>query len=62
MAEPIIRVEARDLELGDTATQNLRPGQFVVVCAEPLYVAEEQRYLNGTVVITLKRRPAGGAR
>lgn len=53
---PIIRVTARDLELGDEGVQELKPGQFVVVCAEPLYVAHEQRHPNGTVVVTLKRR------
>jgi hypothetical protein len=56
MSQPIIRVTARDLELGDEGTKELRSGQFVVVCAEPLYVAHEQRHQNGTVVITLKRR------
>jgi hypothetical protein len=57
---PIIRVTARDLELGDEGVKELRPGQFVVICAEPLYVAHEQRHRNGTVVITLKRREGGG--
>ncbi len=56
ISEPIIRVTARDLELGDEGIQDLRPGQFVVVCAEPLYVADEQRNQNGAVVVTLKRR------
>jgi len=57
-ADPIIRVTARDLELGDEGVQELKAGQFVVVCAEPLYVAHEQRSQNGTVVVTLKRRDA----
>ena len=56
MSQPIIRVTARDLELGDEGRTELKPGQFVVVCAEPLYVAREQRHQNGTVVVTLKRR------
>lgn len=56
--QPVIRVTARDLELGDQDVHELKPGQHVVVCAEPMYVAREQRNLNGTVVITLKRRPA----
>lgn len=56
MNNPIIRVTARDLELGDQDVKDLSPGQFVVVCAEPLYVAREQRSQNGTVVVTLKRR------
>lgn len=56
MTRPTIRVTARDLDLGDQDTKELSPGQFVVVCAEPLYVAHEQRHQNGTVVVTLKRR------
>jgi hypothetical protein len=55
-SESIIRVTARDLELGDEGVQELTAGQFVVVCAEPLYVAQEQVHGNGTVVVTLKRR------
>lgn len=49
---------AQDLELGDRGVKELAAGQFIVVCAEPLYVAHEQRHQNGTVVITLKRREA----
>lgn len=56
--DPIIRVTARDLELGDEGVEYLKPGQFVVTCAEPLYVAHEQHSQNGTVVVTLKRRDA----
>lgn len=58
MSEPIIRVTARDLELGDQDVKELKAGEYVVVCAEPMMVAHEQRHPNGTVVITLKRRPA----
>lgn len=58
MTKPIIRVTARDLELADEDVAELKPGQYVVVCAEPLYVAGEQRHQNGTVVVTLKRRVA----
>lgn len=54
--KPIVRVTALDLELGDQATQDLKPGMYVVVCADPIHVAHEQRHQNGTVVITLKRR------
>jgi hypothetical protein len=56
VSRPIIRVTARDLDLGDQNAVELKPGQYVVVCAEPLYTAHEQRSQNGTVVITLKRR------
>lgn len=54
--QPTIRVTARDLELGDEGVQDLKPGQYVVVCAEPIYVAREDWHQNGTVVLTLKRR------
>ena len=54
--KPLIRVVAEDLELGDKGRSDLAAGQFVVVCAEPLYVAHEQRHPNGTVTLTLKRR------
>lgn len=56
MTSPIIRVTARDIELGDQGVVELKPGQYTVVCAEPLYVAHEHRHQNGTVVVTLKRR------
>lgn len=56
MSAPIIRVTVKDLELGDEDVANLKAGQFVVICAEPLYVAHEQNHINGTVVLTLKRR------
>ncbi len=55
---PAIRVTARDLDLGDQDVKELKPGQYVVVCAEPMHVFREDRHHNGTVVITLKRRQA----
>lgn len=58
MSKPTIRVTARDLELGDQDVVDLSSGEYAVVCAEPMYVAHEQRSQNGTVVITLKRRTA----
>lgn len=56
ITEPIVRVTARDMQLGDEVVKDLRPGQFVVVCAEPMHVVHDQRYDDGTVLITLKRR------
>lgn len=52
----MIEVTAIDAERGEQDTVTLKPGQYVVTCAEPLYVAHEQRHANGTVVLTLKRR------
>jgi hypothetical protein len=62
VADPGILVVATDLATGDTSEVLLKPGQpgqpgqHVTICAEPLYVAHEQRHANGTVVLTLKRR------
>lgn len=53
---PIIRITARDLDSGEEGVQHLAAGQFVVVCAEPMHVLHEQRYDDGTVLITLKPR------
>lgn len=60
MNEPAgIRVTVEDLETGDTESVVLRPGQYVVTTASPMYIAGEQRYPGtGTVVLTLKRDPA----
>lgn len=52
-----IRVVATDLETGDTSEAILKPGQHVLVVAEPRYLASEQNHLNGTTVLTIKRRP-----
>lgn len=54
-----IRVTAEDLGTGEDGVVVLkagRRGQYVVICAEPMYVAHEQRYANGTVTLTLKHR------
>ncbi|WP_432050290.1 hypothetical protein [Verrucosispora sp. NA02020] len=56
MAAPIIRVTAEDIDSGEGSVAELESGGFVVICAEPMYVAHEQRHQNGTVVLTLKRR------
>ncbi len=54
--QPIKRVTVRDLDLGDQDVTELKPGQHLVVCAEPMYVHRDDSHPNGTVVITLKRR------
>jgi hypothetical protein len=51
-----IRVVATDLETGESGTQDLAPGKFVVICAEPAYVHYEQVHANGTSVVTIKQR------
>lgn len=60
MTQPITRVTAHNLESGSGKRVDLLPGQYAISCAEPLYVAREQVYDTGTVVITLKRRAQDG--
>lgn len=57
--DPGVRVVATDLLTGETQEVLLRPGQYVVTCAEPRYVAGEQRHGNGTITLTLKRHQGG---
>lgn len=56
MADPGICVIATDLTTGERGEASIKPGNFVCVCAEPLYVAGEQRYANGTIIVTLRTR------
>lgn len=51
-----IKVTATDLENGETSEAIIRPGQHVLICADPCYLDGEQHYGNGTVILTLKRR------
>lgn len=54
-----VRVVATDLTTGESSECVLRAGQrgqYVVITAAPMYVEHEQRYGNGTVVLTLKHR------
>ncbi len=56
-----IKVTAVDLQTQERSECTLRAGQrgqYVVITAEPMYVEHEQRYGNGTVVLTLKHREA----
>jgi hypothetical protein len=60
VAETIIRVTVEDIQLGDTQVAELIAGQYMVLCAEPMYLAGSQHHLNGTVQLTLKRRARHG--
>lgn len=51
-----IRVTAVDLETGETATQEIQPGNYVIVVASPCHVSAEQHYRTGTTQITLRGR------
>jgi hypothetical protein len=55
--QPIF-VSATDPETGDEHTELIEPGCYVVIPVEPMYLAHTQVHRNGTVVLTLKRRPA----
>lgn len=59
--ETLIRVSATDPETGETESTNVPPGGYVIVCAEGRQVASEQRYANGTIVVTTKRTEASDA-
>lgn len=51
-----IRVTAEDPETGDRQTSEVHPGDYCLIPVEPLFLAVVQKYGNGTVVLTLKRR------
>ena len=55
MAGPVV-VTATDPETGEVERQELQPGRYALVCAEPMYLAGKQVYANGTVQLTLRRR------
>lgn len=56
MSNKGIKVTAVDLETGETSEQILQPGNYCLTLTEPLYLDSGQRYANGTLVLTLKRR------
>ena len=49
-----IRVTALDLKTGDTETTEIEPGNYVLVCAEPAYIAHTTAHASGTHVLTVK--------
>jgi hypothetical protein len=59
------RVIVIDREDNDhTESVDVPPGDYCLVVTRPLRLVNEQRYANGTIVLTLKREerkePAGG--
>lgn len=56
-AQPI-HVTCTDPETGEQGHAEVKPGGYLVVCAEPAYVAHEQVHANGTRVVTIKKRDA----
>jgi len=51
---PVLRVTARDIDLGDEEVAEVPSGTYVILCTEPAHVASIQKHANGTVVITVK--------
>lgn len=49
-----IRVTVLDLETGDTEIAEIESGNYILVCAEPAYIAHTQAHGNGTHVLTVK--------
>lgn len=56
MSDTPIRVTCTDPVTGDVGHAEVKPGGYLVVCAEPAYVAHEQVHANGTRVVTIKKR------
>lgn len=55
MADPGATVRTTDLRDGSYEETHLDPGNYVIVCAPGCYIAHENVYSNGTVVVTIKR-------
>lgn len=49
-------VTCTDPDTGESGTAEVKPGGYLVICAEPAYVASEQVYANGTRIVTIKKR------
>ncbi len=54
-----IKITAKDMDSGETLEQEIQPGQYSLVVADPAYLANTQRYANGTIVLTIKKGPGG---
>lgn len=49
-----LRVVATDLETGETSEATIPDGSYVLLATAPCHLAHEQRYANGTRVLTVK--------
>lgn len=54
-SDPGATVRTTDLGDGTFEEAHLRANNYVIVCGPGMYVAHEQLFANGTVVLTLKR-------
>lgn len=57
-----VKVTAYDPVTGDTQTAELRPDDHIVLCGEDVEIAAYQRYANGTVQLTIKKKPNATSR
>lgn len=57
MAEPL-KVTVYNPETGESATGEIEPGNYMVICNPPCWLDGTQSYANGTTVVTVKGRAA----
>lgn len=50
----LFRVTVEDLAEGGSSSRMISAGDFFLLTTEPCYLDGEQRYANGTVVLTIK--------
>lgn len=50
----LFRVTVEDLAKGGSSSRTISAGDFFLLTTEPCYLDGEQRYANGTVVLTIK--------
>jgi hypothetical protein len=57
MTAPVLRVVATDLETGESETQDIPAGEYLLLTTEPCHLASTQAYpVKGTHVLTIKGR------
>jgi len=57
MTTPVLRVTATDVETGESATQDIPAGEYLLLTTEPCHLAHTQAYpAKGTHVLTIKGR------
>lgn len=60
MADPVLRVEVTDLTSGETRTEHVVAGDYLLLATDPCHVAGMQAYpTKGTHVITIKGHRSG---
>ena len=54
-----LRVTVVDQETGDTSTDEVPEGDYLLITHEPCHLHHTNAYANGTHVLTIKARRAG---